>query len=328
MLQELFRIPGLGWPVYGYGLMLVLGVWTAVELGRYLFNRLGFDGEAFVFIGLLALASGVFGARLSHVLENLSYYTSGERTAWENLRAALDLSNGGLTFYGGFLVSTPVLIGYALWRGIPIRPGMDVVAACLMVGLAFGRVGCLLNGCCWGQTCDPDRVPWAVTFPYGSPPYQGQFEAGQLTVGAGDRDVPPALVRRVRLEDGGVADVLLTKEQVEEADLGAVAASTRSLPVHPTQVYSTVNALLIAGACVAFLGLRPRAGRVFALMLLMYGPGRFVLETVRIEPAVEWGLSYSQWVSIGVTAAGAVLWFVFGRLGGGDRAPTTVVNPG
>jgi len=204
VLQELFRIPGLDLPVYGYGLMLVLGVWTAIEIGRRLAERVGVNGDHFVTMGLLALAAGVVGARLSHALENLDLYTRSDRSVWANLLAAVNIRGGGLTFYGGFLLATPTLIGYALWRKIPIRLGMDIVAPCLMIGLAFGRVGCLLNGCCWGQACD---LPWAVQFPYGSPPYVGAFEDGDLKV---FEDVPPALVGAT--EDG--RPVLLDKATV------------------------------------------------------------------------------------------------------------------
>ena len=322
MLQELFRIPGLGLPVYGYGLMLVIGVWAAVELGRALANRNGLNGDDFWTIGLLALAGGVFGARLSHIFENLDTYTDSSRSVWANLKAAANLSNGGLTFYGGFIFATIVLISYAKWKKIPLRLGMDIVAPCLMVGLAFGRVGCLLNGCCWGDTCSPDRVPWAITFPYASPPYSGQFADGHLHVGNGPNDVPPALVAPIETASGEERLGLLSKDAVaEDETLRTLARSTRSLPVHPTQIYSTLNAFLIAAICIVFLRQRPSEGRVFALMLLLYGPGRFSLELLRVEPAVAGGMSFSMWVSIFTVAAGAVLWFAFGRRVDRSRTP-------
>ncbi len=187
-----------------------------------------------------------------------------------------------------------------------------------MIGLAFGRVGCLLNGCCWGQTCDPNHVPWAITFPYGSHAHEAHVEDGLIKAGNGPRDVRPSLIGQdLRVFEDGSARLpgkLLTKSEVAATpELAALARQSRSLPVHPAQVYSTLNALLIAGACVVFLSLRPRHGRVFALMLLLYGPSRFVLETLRIEPAVKWGLSFSMWMSLVVTVAGVILWFLFGR---------------
>src|SRR5688500_15129122 len=75
MLQELFRIPGLDIPIFGYGLMLVIGFLAAAQLAKFLARRSGLDPEVFINAGLLALVSGVIGARLSHVLENLGQYT-------------------------------------------------------------------------------------------------------------------------------------------------------------------------------------------------------------------------------------------------------------
>lgn len=324
MLRELFRIPGLDLPVYGYGLMLVLGVFAAVELGRFLARRVGLNGDHFVTLGILALAAGVFGARLSHVLENLDLYTRADRSFWENLKAAANLSGGGLTFYGGFLVATPILIAYAWWRRIPMRLGMDVVAPCLMVGLALGRVGCLLNGCCWGGVTDTN-LPH-IHFPYGSQPYVQHFESGNL-------DVPPALRDVGVTQDGRHVPILLSDAKLAaDPALDALARRERSLPVHPAQIYSSFNALLIAGICLAFFTMRRSAGQVFALMLILYSVGRFALETLRVEPPVPllWfegtlaaGFSYSMWVALLTFVGGIVLWLAFARF----YRPVTPASP-
>src|SRR5687768_14715138 len=62
-------------PIYGYGVMMVLGFFGALQLARFLARRSGIDPEAFVNAGLIALLTGVIGARLSHVLESLPQYT-------------------------------------------------------------------------------------------------------------------------------------------------------------------------------------------------------------------------------------------------------------
>lgn len=302
VLQELFRIPILNLPVYGYGLMLVLGVWAAIELSRRMSERVGINGDHFMTMGMLALFAGVVGARLSHVAENLDVYTSDTRSAWENFKAAIDISSGGLTFYGGFLLATPTLIGYAIWRKIPIRLGMDIVAPCLMIGLAFGRVGCLLNGCCWGQ---PTDSVLGVEFPYGSPPYIDAAERGEIAV-------PPRL-----LQPGTRGPLPKSKDDVRKsAELRELASHEHSPSVHPTQIYSTINALLIAAVCLMFFTLRRSAGQAFSLMLILYGIGRFTLETLRIEPVrgpASVGFSFSMWVSVGVFTAGILSWLVFQR---------------
>ena len=83
MYPELFRIPGLGLPVYGYGVMLVMGFFAGVGLAKYLARRHGLDPEIFVNAALIALVSGVIGARLSHVLENFGEFTRPDLSAWE-----------------------------------------------------------------------------------------------------------------------------------------------------------------------------------------------------------------------------------------------------
>src|SRR5947207_11229188 len=100
----LFRIPGLGLPIYSYGVMLVIGFLLCLELAKFLARRVGIDPELFVNAGMIALVAGVIGARLSHVLENIHQYTDPHRTVWENFFDAVNIRSGGLTFYGGFIL--------------------------------------------------------------------------------------------------------------------------------------------------------------------------------------------------------------------------------
>jgi phosphatidylglycerol:prolipoprotein diacylglycerol transferase len=137
-------------PIYGYGLMLVIGFLIAAHWAKYLARRSGLDGEFFVNVALLALVTGIIGARASHILENLGDFTRADRTVGENLLNMINLRSGGLTYYGGFLLAFPTLAGYVIWKKIPLRLAMDIAAPCLMVALGFGRVGCFMNGCCYG----------------------------------------------------------------------------------------------------------------------------------------------------------------------------------
>src|SRR5437879_5810495 len=153
MMPILFRVPYFGWPIYSYGLMMVIGFLCAIELAKFLARRCKIDPELFVNAGLIALVTGVVGARLSHVIENIHEYTDPTRSIAANLWDAVNIRSGGLTYYGGFLLAFPALIAYAKIKRIPLRLGMDIIAPCLMVGLGFGRIGCFLNGCCYGETC-------------------------------------------------------------------------------------------------------------------------------------------------------------------------------
>lgn len=267
---QLFHIFGL--PIYAYGLMLVLGFLLAIQLAKFLGKKVGINGDILVNAGLIALLAGVVGARLSHVLENFPEYTRTDRNAWANLMAAVDIRSGGLTFYGGFILATPAAILYGMYKKAPILRGMDVIAPCVMLGLAFGRVGCFFNGCCWGEVCQTNAW-YAVQFPYGSPPYQEQLDEGLIP--------PPPLSL---LDDEGRP---FSREVVRaRPDLQKLADTVHSLPVQPTQLYSAVDGLLICGFLVTYFMQMPRPGRVFAAMLALGGLTRFLLELLRIEPPV------------------------------------------
>ena len=306
MLRELFRIPGLDLPIYSFGLMLVIGCWLAIQLAQFLAKRSGLNAEHFVNVGILALVSGVVGARASHVLENWDVYFG---PGGQGLLSAINIRSGGLTYYGGVILATPICIAYALKNKIPIRRGMDIIAPCLLIGLGIGRVGCFLNGCCWGATCDPRDVPWAVTFPYDSPAYDAHLDERKIPARPDELSIADPLGKR--------ADHWATQEDLRHRpDLAAIAATRRSAAVHPTQLYSTVAALLLAATLVAYFTLAPAPGRVFAMMMVLEGVARYTIETLRVEPAVATiggvAMSYSMIVGALLVVGGVVAWIAFG----------------
>ena len=304
MQQVLFRVPFLGVPIYGYGAMLVIGFFAAIALEKFLARRSGQDPEVFVNASLIALVAGVVGARLSHVLENLDDFTRADLSVWQNLANVFNMRSGGLTYYGGFLLAFPITVLYGVKKKVSIRLGMDIVAPALMVGLGFGRVGCFLNGCCHGAECD---LPWAVSFPYYSNAYQDQFADRERPL-----PVPSALVE----EDTKTHRLQLVppdRLRKEGPLVWGLAQGQRSRRVHPAQLYSTITAWLLAGLLVAYFAMPHAPGRVFALMMMLEGATRFLLEMLRTEPPVLGRLSLSMVIGVGLVIGGGLLWFVFGR---------------
>lgn len=347
MQQELFRLPFFDIPIYGYGLMLVLGFLGALTLARFLSIRSRIDPEIFVNCGIIALVAGIIGARLSHVLENWSTYTDPTRSAGENLLAAINIRSGGLTFYGGFIFATACCIAYGLYKKVPIKRGMDIVAPCLMIGLGFGRIGCFMNGCCEGAECSVLPAPIAVQFPYATNPYERHLDQGSLD----PQQLPPpeAVKRDERKKPVGV----MSRAEIAADYADKPALRDRLLaevaPLHSNRVFnaqlaSSLTAFLIAFLLVAFYAMPHAPGRVFALLLIVESPSRFLLEMMRAEPAfvgpgsaskmltfLPFDLSYSMFVSVWLTLIGVVLWFAFkgkpddmtepGReVGSGERA--------
>jgi phosphatidylglycerol:prolipoprotein diacylglycerol transferase len=114
----------------------------------------------------------------------------------------------------------------------------------------------------------------------------------------------------------GAQRLLRPDEIAGNPTLLAIAARQHSNPVHPTQLYSTFNSLLITALLLAYLTMPHAGGRVFALMLMLEGPTRFMLETLRVEPPVNPALlgsmSLSMVIGIALFLVGVILWFVFG----------------
>jgi len=303
MYPELFHIPFTNIAVHSYGLMLVIGLLLAMELSKFLARRSGLNDEHFATAAILALVSGLIGARIFFVLQMWHKEFNGGPLGKE-LFDAVNITSGGLVYYGGFLVAIPTLIGYAIWKKIPILRGMDIVAPCVMIGLGFGRIGCFLNGCCEGAHCELPP-PLTVTFPYHSNPYITQVDTHQLRPN-------PALLHYDPIRD---TDRLMTPEEIkQQADLVKVAASERSLPVIDTQLMSTITALMIAGICVCYFSLGGAPGRAWALMMMLEGPTRALLEGMRVEPLFIGRMTLSMFIGIMLAIVGAVMWFVCGWL--------------
>lgn len=165
--------------IYGYGLMLVLGFLSSIWLARWRARRGGANPDVISTCGVLALVGGVAGARLAYVIENGRKFFSDPNP----LGAILNVTSGGLIYYGGVAGAMIAILAYLHVKRLPLRRYLDVMAASFMLGLAFGRAGCLLNGCCYGGACSADW-PLATRFPMFSRPLlkldgsPGPFSAG------------------------------------------------------------------------------------------------------------------------------------------------------
>jgi phosphatidylglycerol:prolipoprotein diacylglycerol transferase len=309
MLQILFHIHLFGHdiPIYGFGLMLVVAFLACVKGARWLAPRVGMNPDHFVDAVLIALVTGLIGARLCHVLENFHEYTRSDLTISQNLHNIINTREGGLTFYGGFLFAIPCTIAYGLWRKANIPRGMDVAAIIIMIGLGFGRIGCFLNGCCYGAQCN---LPWAVRFPYYSNAWVEQYAAGKV-------GLPDVLRSTTNVPLNPARPPVATTPRLQ-----SIAAANPALPVHPTELYTAFTAFLLALLLYLFMGLRHVDGQVFALMMILEGFARYVLEMIRVEPAIatihlhghSYGLSISMIMGAAITIAGIAMWFLLRHL--------------
>jgi phosphatidylglycerol:prolipoprotein diacylglycerol transferase len=113
------------------------------------------DIEDMLFWGVLGV---VLGGRLGYVL----FYKPGHYAA--NPLEILAVWKGGMSFHGGMLGVIAAMMAYARKRGRPWLEATDLIAPCVPIGLASGRVGNFINGELWGRAADPS-LPWAMVFP-------------------------------------------------------------------------------------------------------------------------------------------------------------------
>lgn len=144
-----------GFAVYTYGLFVALALAAAFAMALRRATAWGFPREMVLDLLFLLFVSGVIGARAFYVLQHLDDYAAAP------LRA-LSLREGGLVWYGGFLTAASAGLVYAWKRRWPVLRLCDFFAPVTAVAHAIGRVGCFLNGCCYGRET---AGPWGVAFP-------------------------------------------------------------------------------------------------------------------------------------------------------------------
>ena len=254
--------------IASYGVMIVCGFLTCLYLMRGRARRMGLNPTAMFDAAVFALMGGIVGARVFFVLHHWSEYA-------ERPLDIIRLDLGGLTFYGGLIGGATGLLLTVWTRRLPLLRTLDVGASLVSLGHAFGRVGCFLNGCCFGEVTDS----WTgVRFPrilndageiIGSIPYRAHMDRGLLT-----------------------------------------AAAERSLSVHPTQLYEVCYELAFFFILSYALTRRRREGDVAWLYAALYGCGRFVNEFFRADHARlagVGGLTSFQVMSLGLAVAGVVM---------------------
>ena len=246
-----------GYPIAWFGVMMATAFFAGLLNWNYLGRRDGRDINFCSDLLLWIMVGGVVGARLAYIVSDLPYFL-------ERPIRMLLLTQGGLIYYGGF-IGAVVALAFFIWRRHekPL-PLLDFAATSLPLGHLFGRIGCFLNGCCFGSRWDG---PLAVSYPQGSFAWQAHL------------------------------------------DSGLIQKFSRSLPVHPVQLYEAAFNLLLYAALVWAFKHRRRDGRVVALYLTTYPVARFLLEFLRGDERLRWsGLNVAQEISIVVFAAGCGLW--------------------
>jgi phosphatidylglycerol:prolipoprotein diacylglycerol transferase len=269
--------------IASYSAFLLLALIAGYLITRWRAVRIGIEGAHIDNLTLLIAISSLFGARI------FSWWF--EFPEGVSLWQALTNASGGMVFYGGMIFGILAVIAYAACTCMSLGNLMDACAPGLALGLAIGRIGCFMAGCCWGDVCvtnqeamdvrDPAMIRQVHTMPFLS-----------------SRGFPLA----VRFpKDAGAYE--------QHQQLGLIAKdATESLPVHPTQLYETALALLLCIYLHFAFKRRQWEGQIIWQFALGYGVIRFCLEFFRADnPAAFAGLTLSQVISVVMVVAAMAL---------------------
>jgi phosphatidylglycerol:prolipoprotein diacylglycerol transferase len=319
MHPELFEIPFVHLTVKSYGLMIVIGFLACVSLIRRLSRDFTSNPQHITNAALYSLIGGVIGARLFFVVHYFDTFKS-------NPLEIFAIWQGGLELAGGVTAAIIVILLYMWYYKLPIRRYLDVLAIGLMLALAFGRIGCFLNGCCYGK---PTNLPWAVRFPYDSFAYRSQISPDlERNRPEPQLELPDEFFGYTDEEGNRYSGLKPFQDLTVKQKVEVTEGKYRCLPIHPTQLYSSGMAAFwclilylfwrrakkaeLSGKTDRFL---TKPGYIFALMFILYGITRFLIEYLRDDNPFEFdGLTISQNIGIGMVVLGLILMAIFKKM--------------
>lgn len=144
MKNELFQIGPF--TVYGYGLMIFLGVVAAYSVGEYRAKKQGLSPDELFWLTISCLVGGIAGAKLL-------FYIVEIKAILQNPKILLDITHG-FVVYGGIIGGIGVGYLFCRIRKLPFLRYFDLVMPSIALAQAFGRIGCMFAGCCYGRETD------------------------------------------------------------------------------------------------------------------------------------------------------------------------------
>lgn len=266
---------------------MLLGLFAGYLLARWRAKRQRLPGRHIDNLGLILSVVGILGS----IVFGRLFYFQHLGDFWD----AFAIWRGGAkVFYGGVVFSVIAVMIYSLVMRLSLTRLGDVLTPSIALGLAIGRIGCFMAGCCWGDLCH-DRFQVVATIQDTGRSWQVQtvpFMSGANW---------PLAVR-------------FPKDShpfCQHVSLGLIDKTAESaLPVHPVQLY---EATLVLGLCIMLNFLfrrRKRSGEVFLIFVMSYACIRFAIEFFRADNSPDYlGLTVSQVVAVvtGLICAGVFI---------------------
>ena len=225
-----------GFPVHWYGIMVAAGFLASLAILQYKRAYARMTSDQIIDLSIIVVVCGIVGARIAYVIQ---FFDQFRGNFWRVFR----IDQGGLVFYGGFILAALVIFRYVRKHKLCMSRILDICAPAMAVGHAFGRIGCFIQGCCFGVPCKA----FGVVYPAGTAPAAKYPDVNSVFL---------------NLKTTG-------------------SATASSLPLLPVQLLESAGNLLIGIALLLLFRKMRKTGMIAVCYFFAYAVLRFVLEFFR-----------------------------------------------
>lgn len=263
-----------GFPVHWYGIMVAIGFLSSLAALEYKRQYARLTSDQVIDLSIIVVVCGIVGARTAYVIQ---FFDQFRGNLWKVVR----IDQGGLVFYGGFILAALVIFRYVRKHKLCMSRILDICAPAMAIGHGFGRIGCLIQGCCFGVPCKS----FGIVYPPGSAPAAKYPDMGSVFL-------------NIKL-------------------YGNAAAS--SLQLLPVQLFEAAGNFLL-GITLLFLFRKiRRSGTIAACYFIAYGIMRFILEFFRGDHTDRIiGLTRAQLVGLFIMIPAGIFCYLYFRKHGED----------
>ena len=263
-----------GFPVHWYGIMVALGFLSSLVTLEYKREYARMTSDQVIDLSIIVVVCGIVGARIAYVIQ---FFDQFRGNLWKVFR----IDQGGLVFYGGFILAALVIFRYVRKHQLCMSRILDICAPAMAIGHAFGRIGCYIQGCCFGIPCKS----FGVVYPPGTGPAAKYPDMGSVFL-----------------------NLKLT---------GKAAAS--SLQLLPVQLFESAGNFLLGAVLLLLFRKIRRSGTIAAAYFICYGVMRFVLEFFRGDHADRIiGLTRAQLIGLFIMIPAGIFCYFYFRKHGED----------
>ncbi len=285
MYPELFKIGPF--TVYSWGLMLAIAIIIASFILTKEFQRKKINPDIATGITILAAVFGIVGSKILDLIENWNLFIHDPIIAF---------SPGGLTFYGGLILATIAIAIYIRRKKIPFLFVADATAPSLILAYGIGRIGCQLAGD--GDYGIPTNLPWGADYSGGTVKPHEMLSQFYHT--------HPALAAKDHYYS-------LSSQIVGHDNYGTITKFDQVIRLHPAPIYEFLACVIIFFILWKLRKKDWADGQLFMVYLIFAGVERFLIEFIRLNPRLLFGLSEAQLISIPLVIIGTLGFIYFNK---------------